>query len=67
LASARAPEVTESVQEVGAGIKRALDEGICTRQQLFVTTKVHNLSFSFDVAIVTISCSCGTPTMRAST
>jgi hypothetical protein len=26
-------------QEVGAGIKRALDEGVCTRQDLFITTK----------------------------
>lgn len=29
-------------QEVGAGIKRALDEGICSRQDLFITTKLWN-------------------------
>lgn len=35
-------------QEVGAGIKRALDEGICSRQDLFITTKVtHRLPQPF--------------------
>ena len=29
-------------KEVGMGIKRALDEGVCTRQELFVVSKLWN-------------------------
>mmetsp|Transcript_45339 Transcript_45339/g.144532 ORF Transcript_45339/g.144532 Transcript_45339/m.144532 type:complete len:328 (+) Transcript_45339:3-986(+) len=29
-------------KEVGAGIKRALDEGICTREELWITSKLWN-------------------------
>jgi hypothetical protein len=36
------------LQEVGAGINRALEEGICTRQQLFVTTKVQSPSIRLE-------------------
>ncbi len=42
-----------SLQEVGAGIKRALDEGVCTRQELFVTTKVCPLLRIMGVLLLT--------------
>ena len=29
-------------KEVGDGIKRAIDEGICTRQDLFIVSKLWN-------------------------
>ncbi|HWI48441.1 MAG TPA: aldo/keto reductase, partial [Rummeliibacillus sp.] len=37
---------------VGAGIQRALQEGIVTREELFITSKVWNNSLSFDDTLV---------------
>lgn len=44
-------------KEVGEGIKRALDEKILTRDELFVTTKVWNNSHSQELALKSIRAS----------